>query len=705
MISVDVSSKRGPVLYLSAIITVILICGVVAHSNVVTYTWITNSDQLTLPFLARDLAKDPASWNAWQLSRAPYLFPDLVLAYIGYISTHALPLALQLSLGLFYALQLLALALLVRLVCPNDRAQSLLFAVLIWFLVPASLIAPYPDVTSNVIKYQFSIGTHLSALVVGALTFAVAAHAISIPQLGVMRARLLLFCLFALTLSGVVSNKIFYLYGVVPVGALVAYAALQNRQYKVPLKILLSLLLAISFARLLDMQLNRQPDIPLPLDLRAILTNARVFGGHVVMQFAEGSTPLRIWLLGSFLYVFGAPVFLHGLNRNSGKDELGDSARILRLLAIAFWTGSACSLLGTVLAYAETPAWRYLVGFFYYPLLHLALYVARELPKLCSRDGLRRNIAAAIAGVMLVTQGISLAIAASKSTNDVHRGFEHRANGLMDCVREHGLHAGVSSYWESKHLMFFAHNPVPVLPLPPGNPGAGLFYWGTNAQNFLTDPNNKPITYDFLLLDGFERGEILRSYGKPSREIACQKGMIVFAYDDTDSFYGKLIEGHAEIFVAPFRGAATASIPAAAMLSQVGTRSGTHRRAAGPSDKSGYMIFGPYIPLKKGSYRVVVQYAFEPSPSAVSQTANHMDVSADRGRATFAKAAMTEEQGAHMLVVPFVLKRNVGDAEIRVWFSGKGRLVVCSIELFQLGPNTNSLSDSINDTATSCGKS
>jgi hypothetical protein len=675
-------SRCGGLLYGVAAVAVACLCGFAVYNDPTIYLWITNSDQLTLPFLARDLGKDPSSWTGWQLSRAPYLFPDLVVAYIAYVATGTLAGTVYVALFLFYSCQLIALACVVSVVCPGAPAKSLLFAVLVWFLIPASLVAGNGDLTDRIVKYQFSIGTHFSALVIAASTIAIGIRLIFSPPIQISRRLGLLLALGLLSLLGAVSNKLFLAFGVIPIGVLAGYAVMRHRNYADTVNVLIALALGISLALLLDSQLNRQVSIPIARHSHVIFANAGSLAADVVRQITAGSMALRIWLVAAVLYLVAVPAYFFRRYRHQSKPNCSDSK--LELLAIAFWSASAVSVGGSILTYAETPTWRYLVPFFYYPLLHFAAYVARNLTGLSHVSVVRRRATLMAAVALFGLQGVSLAGQASLSETTLQRDLANRANRLSDCVRDNGLHAGVASYWLAKHLTFFSTAPLSLLPLPPWDVSGGLFYWGTNAFDFF-QRNNEPIIYDFVLVEGFAEGDVVRSYGKPSREITCGMGMLVYAYEDREAFFGKLVAGHPEIYLPLLKRDGKVTIPAAALLSQVGSIQGVYRAAAAPRDPQGYLIFGPYVSLQRGSYELVVRYSVESPGLDRAKAANYVDVSTRRGRAVITKMRMPGERGAHTLTVPFYLEQTARGAESRIWFSGTGTLTVRDITLIRVG--------------------
>lgn len=107
---------------------------------------------------------------------------------------------------------------------------------------------------------------------------------------------------------------------------------------------------------------------------------------------------------------------------------------------------------------------------------------------------------------------------------------------------------------------------------------------------------------------------------------------------------------------------------------QVGKRAG---RKMVSTRKAGYLIFGPYLPLASGHYRVVIRGELGGTAEA------RMDVAVDQGQRILAESALDETDARdHLLALPIVLDAPCTDLEVRVWVNGGTNLSISMIEIF-----------------------
>jgi glycosyltransferase involved in cell wall biosynthesis len=96
------------------------------------------------------------------------------------------------------------------------------------------------------------------------------------------------------------------------------------------------------------------------------------------------------------------------------------------------------------------------------------------------------------------------------------------------------------------------------------------------------------------------------------------------------------------------------------MRSVVGKRRGNCMQT---TNKTGYLLFGPYIPLKSGQYSVVVRGSFGKCNAGAS-----IDIVVNEATLTLAETILTErEQGDCLASMPISLVMPCIDFEVRVW--------------------------------------
>lgn len=108
---------------------------------------------------------------------------------------------------------------------------------------------------------------------------------------------------------------------------------------------------------------------------------------------------------------------------------------------------------------------------------------------------------------------------------------------------------------------------------------------------------------------------------------------------------------------------------------QVGKRSGQDIET---TDKEGYLIFGPYIPLDAGQYQVLIRGAV----GARGLSGARMDVAVNKGGYILGESVFSvpDEQG-NFVTLLINLDTPCTDLEVRVWVSGDSDLKVSMIEI------------------------
>ncbi|MEQ5843325.1 Wzt carbohydrate-binding domain-containing protein [Paraburkholderia acidicola] len=111
------------------------------------------------------------------------------------------------------------------------------------------------------------------------------------------------------------------------------------------------------------------------------------------------------------------------------------------------------------------------------------------------------------------------------------------------------------------------------------------------------------------------------------------------------------------------------------LFTQVGIRTEQNIVCTG---QAGCLIFGPYISLATGHYRVVIRGAVGSGGVASAR----MDVVTDKGSRVIAESALLEpdEQG-RFVVLPISISAPCLDAEVRVWVTANSDLRISTIEL------------------------
>ncbi len=110
------------------------------------------------------------------------------------------------------------------------------------------------------------------------------------------------------------------------------------------------------------------------------------------------------------------------------------------------------------------------------------------------------------------------------------------------------------------------------------------------------------------------------------------------------------------------------------LSTQIGKR---HRQAVHSTGQAGFLVYGPYLPLKAGHYKVLL------SGACVHWTGDEtFDISCAGGGAVLLHVALTAEPaGNWSKVLEFTLQNNVTDFEVRLWVSSEADLSLSGIEI------------------------
>lgn len=104
------------------------------------------------------------------------------------------------------------------------------------------------------------------------------------------------------------------------------------------------------------------------------------------------------------------------------------------------------------------------------------------------------------------------------------------------------------------------------------------------------------------------------------------------------------------------------SIPASddRLVTQAGERGEAEIKATG---KAGFLVFGPYIPLEPGTYRLTVKGRLEGTANPIATA----DVVSERGERVWATRPVYYSSDTETITtIAFVIDRAVADAEFRI---------------------------------------
>lgn len=109
------------------------------------------------------------------------------------------------------------------------------------------------------------------------------------------------------------------------------------------------------------------------------------------------------------------------------------------------------------------------------------------------------------------------------------------------------------------------------------------------------------------------------------------------------------------------------------MFSLIGKR---RRREIESDGKAGYLVYGPYMPLEAGSYRVTATGSFENATGG-----EYLDISSNRGKTHHVNSPINWDKMRWRYSEILELGQVVDDIEIRIWVDAKSSMSLVSIEI------------------------
>jgi hypothetical protein len=243
---------------------------------------------------------------------------------------------------------------------------------------------------------------------------------------------------------------------------------------------------------------------------------------------------------------------------------------------------------------------------------------------------------------------------------------------LIHLLESNGLRYGYGTYWNAGALTVLSGQQVKVrpvdlqqgMPIPKRHLSSNRWFrpdaWRGETFLLLRDSEAKTVKWD-----------VVAAYaGKPSRTLRFQDfGVYVFPRN-----IAAVMPNWSDDLVT-----AVSVRMSEASFHQIGAFDPTDGPGALVSEvgQSGYLHFGPYMRLKPGTYRAVVDVETIASAPAAFGT---VDVTSNGSSETHASLPLGQ-LGRQQIQLDFKLDHVVGDLEVRVFSTGAGRMKLHGIEL------------------------
>ncbi len=263
-------------------------------------------------------------------------------------------------------------------------------------------------------------------------------------------------------------------------------------------------------------------------------------------------------------------------------------------------------------------------------------------------------------------------------------------------ARQYDVHTGFVDYWEAREIGLFSSERLKALPITADS--LQYFYWMTNKQWTRVEDSeatDRLAAVEFVVTGGLrqpgvDRQAVLRMFGQPTAEVELVKddglpaSMMIYKRQPGRDGIEVALRGHMPALV---RGGTAVHIAANRFQSQVGNLDGDTRTASGATDVAGYLLYGPYIPLQAGRYRIAANSA---AADLSKDGSTHWDLGFIRpGTVEFQKLAgsvLTDD--GYEISSEFEVPEEFSNVhiEFRVHFGGSGHLSVSNITFERLLP-------------------
>lgn len=306
---------------------------------------------------------------------------------------------------------------------------------------------------------------------------------------------------------------------------------------------------------------------------------------------------------------------------------------------------------------------RYLVPPVLFSLLVLVAVVFDTKPPVVHRTTGAAAIAILAISAFSPSHPFALAITASPPDPRIQ---------LVRLLESNGLKYGYGTYWNAGALTVLSGQRVKVrqiaveqgMPQPMRHLSSNRWYrsdaWQGETFLLLRDAEAKSIRWD-----------VVTAYaGKPTKTLRFDDfGIYVFPRN-----IAAVLPKWSDDLATPL-----SIVMSEDSFHQVGSLDRTSGRGALVSEagQAGYLHFGPYLRLKQGTYRAVIDVE---TTAGASDKFGIVDVTSN-GSATIHAVRTLDQLGHQKIVLEFTLDRVVTDLEVRVFSSGSGRMKLHGIEL------------------------
>lgn len=638
-------------------------CALVFYVFPSVYAMAANADSLVLLDFARDLVTlTPIQY--WNLPRAPYLFPDTVIALgmmvLGWYGNFTLLLIATLNLIILIVVMRWILGFAQNMLPPPILTIGILVA-----LVLTLIGLLFPEAMSNLYWQLFASGAHFLTAIIVAWIFYLA-RPMPGKQLPMRTLLLVCFLTFAEAISD--SMALLLIMAWWPIQVFIRREYIRH-SYLDLLAIPLMLVVGTAFSFLLP----RQELVGSFFSLTQFINSIQFF-----LSWLTNSAWNYGFITLLILMTFAWPFLLRGSWPTSWRD-------LWVLISDPFFAPSIAIFLATPLFYQEVGSMRYLSFPALISLLSFCLIWYRAAQCLQQKSSRSR-----IAWIFSCLTGLVLLIVTAffyKATPLANEASSLDKIGLstatlnapkaLECIHQASktfpLKDGVASYWSARPIHFASHFDIYLAQIHPWRPRSGYFLWGNNGLDFVYKREDPSALrqYNFIIAPNqeIEHGLWSAISAKASDVLRCSENT-VFYFANPNVLWDylfpfgppfNLLSDQQALNPPPSPSFVAMDVPANELFTQVGKRDGQTLLARG---SPGFFVFGPYIPLSSGRYRITAIGKL----TGPDQNVGVFDVIGESGKKTYLKLPLSsvQEKDSLLLQAEFDIAKPVHDVEFRI---------------------------------------
>jgi len=244
---------------------------------------------------------------------------------------------------------------------------------------------------------------------------------------------------------------------------------------------------------------------------------------------------------------------------------------------------------------------------------------------------------------------------------------------IQETSQQLALEDGIATYWSARPIFFASNFERYLAQTNPWRPRSGYFLWGNNGRDFVLRRSGQATrrNYNFIIATKEEIDNHFWSHisSRATRVIECPKNTIYY-FDEPQILWNflfplgvpfdlasdkKLYSNiSSDLFV-------NSTFPADELFTLSGIHQASTIEAIG---QSGFLVFGPYIPLSAGHYRLTVFGSL----SGPAGDLGILDVIASGGSKTFLKIPIPAKSthAGIIMQAEFKIDQPVNDAEFRL---------------------------------------